>query len=81
MKKVNLQFEEIVCYNIDIEVTDEEYELIKNLDCEDVLEYTAETGKFICNPQYDFLTNYATSDNISDCADYYKDVIVTEIEE
>ena len=66
MEKINvkIEFSRVITYSINTEISLEDFELIKDLDCEDVPMYVKENGdKWVTNDAYDILNEYATVSN------------------
>lgn len=77
--KVRIEFKKTVKYSKEIELTDAEYDIVKDLDNDDVHMYVKKDGKLISNPQYDIIESIASFQNIEDVYDELNDVTVEEL--
>lgn len=73
---VKIEFNQTVKYSKEIELTKEEYEIIKDLDNEDVQMYIRKDGKLTSNPQYEVLERIVSPVDIEDVDAEFCDVFV-----
>ena len=81
MEKINvkIEFSRVITYSINTEISLEDFELIKDLDCEDVPMYKKENGKIVGNEIYEILNEFAEDYNESDWGEELLNVTVTEL--
>ncbi|MCL1671739.1 hypothetical protein [Elizabethkingia ursingii] len=82
MKKIKVQVDftrnERYCANI--ELTEEEYEMFKDIeDGDDISIYKLENGEYISDPRYDILHPYADGDNIMNSEEEFYNVSIRKL--
>ncbi|MDV4024227.1 hypothetical protein CMT52_07740 [Elizabethkingia anophelis] len=64
--KVKIEFQRNIWYSAEIEVTDAEYDIIKDLDNDDLPMYIRKDGKIISNPAYDIISPFTEDEYVYD---------------
>jgi len=78
-KKVKIEFWQKVKSEIEITVSDEDYNLIKGLKMDTVEMYNYKEGNLILNKAYQVLENYRDLSYVTDCSEELEDVFVSNI--
>ena len=78
-KKVKIEFWQKVKSEIEIIVSDEDYNLIKGLKMDTVKMYNYEKGNLILNKAYQVIENYRDLSYVTDCSEELEDVFVSNI--
>ncbi|MCT4256738.1 hypothetical protein HZP34_18545 [Elizabethkingia anophelis] len=78
--KVQVDFTRNERYCANIELTEEEYEMFKDIeDGDDISIYKLENGKYISDPRYDILDPYADGDNIMNSEEEFYNVSIRKL--
>ncbi|WP_454060122.1 hypothetical protein [Elizabethkingia ursingii] len=77
--KVNIEFTQTVKYSKEVDLTDEGYEIVKDLFYDEVPMYIKKDGKLIFNPQYEILENIISDENVIDWEDHFSDAFVERV--
>ncbi|ODM52197.1 hypothetical protein BFF93_15800 [Elizabethkingia meningoseptica] len=77
--KVQIALTQKVQYSFVANLTDEQYELIKDLDMDDVPMYIRRDGKIVTNPQYEVLEKFFDPYDVQNGEEEFLDVTIEEL--
>ncbi|GEM_PF-3080000 len=77
--KVQIELTQKVQYSFEANLTDEQYELIKDLDMDDVPMYIRKEGKIVTNPQYEVLEQFFDPYDVQNGEEEFLDVTIEEL--
>lgn len=77
-RKVQIEFKQKVTYNVEIEVTEDEYEMLQEYDGEDIPQVIRKTLQ--PHPVYAFLDGLNNDDNFYDADNEFEDFEITDLD-